>query len=677
MKFSRCMLIGMCLFLTVSLVQTVCAQDRKPVVIEGKTFLPLRVLVRPFSNIYQQADETSPIVQENVPVFQPYYVYTRPKISTTDTQAKGWYEVGSNNRGAVLGWMKADDVMEWKQTMCLTYEHPSGRKPVLMFDDLNALRALVKAPAEARKTNANQIYQEIESGNIPQNFPVVSVEPKDAVDITSQFYLLPILEHASIEIDGREGRLLKLAAATKTGRGASDISTPPKEAPPSQAPAVSIQGNPEAAMMKNLKMDIVYVVDMTASMQPYIDATLKAVKKISMGVTSNPEIAESVKFGLWGFRDSTEIFGIEFNTKNFTPQLQPVQAFEQILAGVTVAHVGSKDYPEDMFSGLDKAVRETQWTQGAIPIVVLLGDAPGHETGHKWNLSGQSASTLRTLADDQKITVFAVHVKDGRAENFWEMTETQFRAVSLNRGMETASYFDIPASELDKFELVSKDIAGSLVEMIEDLRSGKITAADAQKAASAPAVSTDVVAQVKKAGYAAFVDWIGREKGAQAPRDIIAWVTDKDLIDPAIQSLDVRVLIDKKQLDSLKSVLQEIMIAGRKGQISGEDFFDALQAVPSAASRAGDQIKNAQSLAETGLAPEFMTDLPYKSQIMNMSNEMWASFGQDQQDEFLNEIDAKIKLYVAIHDDPQGWIALNKGDDPDEHVYPLSLNALP
>jgi hypothetical protein len=173
------------------------------------------------------------------------------------------------------------------------------------------------------------------------------------------------------------------------------------------------------------------------------------------------------------------------------------------------------------------------------------------------------------------------------------------------------------------------------------------------------------------------VDWIGREKGAKAPRDIIAWVTDKDLIDPAIQSLDVRVLIDKKQLDSLKTVLQEIMIAGRKGQISGEDFFDALQAVPSAASRAGDQIKNAKSLAETGLAPEFMTDLPYKSQIMNMSNEMWSSFGQDQQDEFLNEIDAKIKLYVAIHDDPQGWIALNKGDDPDEHVYPLSLNALP
>lgn len=672
MKVTRCMAAGICLFLMVGLVQSTYAEDRKPVIIEGKTFLPLRVLVRPFSKIYQQADENSPIVKENVPVFQPFFVYTRPKVSTAGTKAEGWYEVGSNNRGAVLGWMKADDVMEWKQTMCLTYEHPSGRKPVLMFKDLKALRELVKLPAQERKNNADQFYKQIESKNIPDDFPIVSVEPKDAVDITTQFYLLPILEHAAIEIEGREGRLLKMAAATKTERGASDIKESEKEVVPS---------NLEADMLKNLKMDIVYVVDMTGSMQPYIDATVHAVKMISMGVTNNPDIAESVKFGLWGYRDSKDIPGIEFDTKNFTPELQKVQDFEQTLAGVKAARVGSKDYPEDMFSGMDKALRETQWTDNAMHVIVLLGDAPAHEPGHDWNSSGQSASTLRTLADDQKTTVFAVHVKDHQAQDFWELTETQFRALSRNRGMETSSYFDIPSRELDKFASVSKDIAGSLVTMIGDIKSGKTTAAAAQQAASAPSPSsggaTDVSAMVKKAGYAAFVDWIGRAKGAKAPRDIIAWVTDKDLMDPAIQSLDVRVLIDKKQLDSLKTVLQEIMIAGRKGQISGEKFFSALQAVPSAASRGGDQIKNAQSLAETGLAPEFMTDLPYKSQIMNMSNEMWASFGQDQQDEFLNDIDAKIKLYVAIHDDPKGWIALNQGDDPDEHVYPLSLNALP
>lgn len=231
---------------------------------------------------------------------------------------------------------------------------------------------------------------------------------------------------------------------------------------------------------------------------------------------------------------------------------------------------------------------------------------------------------------------------------------------------------------MDEFESTSKTIADGLVSLITDAKKGTLTMADVQKAAaSSDPKNEDVKAKVSKLGYAALVDWIGKETDTKAPRDIIAWVTDKDLIDPVVPSLDVRVLINKKQIDSLKTVLQEIMTAGRRGIIAGEKFFDALQAVPSVASRSGDQIRNAKSLAETGLVPEFMQDLPYQSKIMSMSNDLWDSWSLDQQEEFLNEVDAKIQLYVVIHDEPKGWIALNKGDDPDEHVYPLSLTALP
>jgi len=54
--------------------------------------LPLRVLARPFSNIYKQPDEKSGIVRENVPVFQSYFVYTRPKVTVAGTKSEGWYE---------------------------------------------------------------------------------------------------------------------------------------------------------------------------------------------------------------------------------------------------------------------------------------------------------------------------------------------------------------------------------------------------------------------------------------------------------------------------------------------------------------------------------------------------------------------------------------------------------
>ncbi len=698
MCFKKCFTICIGLVLIFGLFNGAWAEKRKPVVLTGKTFLPLRVLVRPFSNIYKTADEQSAIVKENVPVFQSYYVYTRPDVKLTATKAEGWYEVGSDNRGAVIGWMKADDVMEWKQTMCLAYEHPGGRKPVLMFKDLSALRELVKAPAEERKQKTEKYYQDIESKNVAKDFPIVSVEPKGAIDITEQFYLLPILEHSEIEIEGREGRLLKLAAATKAERGGGTLKEPdaPAAAPkagdgtttdaPKGAGDVETgtsatdtgSGNLEGAALKNLQMDIVYVVDMTGSMGPYINATKAAIADMSRSITQDPETAKSVRFGLWGFRDSASIPGIEFNTKNFTPQLQDKDAFEQTLAGVNAAMVGSKDYAEDVFTGVDKAMRETQWTANALHIMVLLGDAPAHEVGHQWNESGQSAETLRTFADDQKFSLFAVHIRDGRASEYWEQTETQFRTLSQNRGLETSSYWAVPAKDMNQFQAVSQEIALGLVGMVKMAKQGTLSGTAVQTSVSGPpAAREDIKSKVKKMGYAALVDWLGREKGEKAPRDIIAWVTDKDLLDPAIQSLDVRVLINKKQIDSLRKVLQEIMTAGRRGIIGGEKFFDSLQAVPSVASRAGDQIKNAKSLAETDLVPEFMADLPYKSQIMSMSNELWSSWSLDQQEEFLNQVDAKIKLYVAIHDEPKGWIALHKGDDPDDHVYPLSLTALP
>ena len=62
---------------------------------------------------------------------------------------------------------------------------------------------------------------------------------------------------------------------------------------------------------------------------------------------------------------------------------------------------------------------------------------------------------------------------------------------------------------------------------------------------------------------------------------------------------------------------------------------------------------------------------------MNMSNELWASWSQEQQEQFLDEIDARTKLYAVIHDNPKQWIALHSGDDPDEYVFPISLEMLP
>ncbi|MEF2145815.1 MAG: vWA domain-containing protein [Desulfovibrionaceae bacterium] len=665
------------------------AQDsRKPIVLEGKKILPLRVLCRPFSNVYKTSDEAGGTVRENVAAFTSYYVYTRPTPEDLEME-KGWYEVGSDNRGSVLGWMKASDVFEWKQTMCLAYTHPQDRNPVLMFDRRTELDKMVGEPTAQRTATAQGFYQAIESGSLPKDFPVVSVEPKKYVDMSKQFYLLPILDFGTVELDGREGRVVRLAAVTKSGPGAreqSDIRENKNYLQEATTGATQVS----ASDLKDLKIDIVWVMDTTVSMRPYIQQTMQVVRDVSEQITLDTNVSKAMKFGIWGYRDPVDqIQGIGYTTNNYTPQLQGIADFMQTLAGVDVTPVDSVDYAEDVFSGMADAIQQTQWTPGAIRFIILVGDAPGHELGHKYNASGQDDLTIRSFANDQSAYIFSVHVKNPKAkQEYHDTAEKQFQELARNKGTSgQAAYWSVFSDDLDGFTRVSMDVASRITGLMQSAMQGAIPAAaqtgemagldpapaPASTASAAPQ-STQMVDEVVRA---ALVEWVGSKTGAQAPRDIVAWAVDKDLVNPALQSMEVRLLVSKSQLDSLKTVLDEIMAAGLRGQISAEKFFDALQATSAAAARDPEKIKNATRLADTGLVPEFLEGLPYKSQLMDMNNELWEAMGVDGQETFLEQLDARVKTYKEIHDSPDLWVELNKGDDPNEYVYPISLELLP
>ena len=414
-------------------------ERKKPLTIEGKTYLPQRVLSRAFGKIYQQPDTSSPTVQENVPAFQAFFVYDR-KDPAGDLETMGWYQVGTDNRGTVVGWMNSDDVFEWKQTMCLSYTHPEGRHPVLMFDREKTLEKYTAMPADQRKQEISRLYQEIDQGKITPDFPVVTVEPKMAVDITKEFYLLPILDFKAVDLDDREARILKLAAVTKAEAGARDSSDIRKNQNYLND-AVLAPTDVVRKKARDLKIDVVWIMDTTNSMQPYIDQTLKAIETVSQSIARDPDVGKALRFGIWGYRDSMEIPNIGYDVKNFTPELQDVDSFTATLKGVKACTVGSKGYAEDMFTGVNAALKETAWTPDALRLVILVGDAPAHEAGHKWNTSKMSADALRALADDKKVYILALHIKDPKAKKYHEITEQQFSALSTNPGVQGGGYF--------------------------------------------------------------------------------------------------------------------------------------------------------------------------------------------------------------------------------------------
>lgn len=698
---------------------TPAGPKRLPMKLEGKQSLPLRVLSRAFSKVYKAPDPASGTVTENVPAFQSYYVYT--KQGGGGEGGKLWYEVGPDNRGTVVGWMSSDDVFEWKQTMCLSYTHPEGRYPVLMFDKKAELERLVALPKDKRDEAVEKYYIDIAMGEITPDFPIVTVEPKKAVDISKEFYLLPILEFSGIELENREARLLKLAAVTgeeAEARTSSDIRVNKDYL----QEAVQDSSTVSAATLEKLAVDIVWVMDTTNSMMPYISQTLKVVEDASKRISANAELAKAVRFGVWGYRDAPSIPNIGYNVKNYTPQLQGIEQFVPTLRTVDVTTAGSEGYAEDVFAGVKGAVDDTGWSPNAIRFVILVGDAPAHEAGHKWNSTGQNQTTLRAIADDRDITLYAIHIKDPQAEQYHATTAEQFQVLSTNRGAEGGpAYFSTSSQDLAGFERVTKMVTDSIIGLLETVqkKSGNkdlvaankdlapaattkgggdlqvTTAATGASATPPQGVSLDLLTAPKGDGpkgqpgadggqgltnaaiKAALVQWIGSQAGAQAPRDVVAWVADKDLLTTDIQSLEVRLLINKQQLDSLRETLKTILAAGRKGQISGEDFFSSLQAAAATTARDPEMIKRAKSLAQSGLVPEFLVGLPYKSRIMDMTNELWSSWSVDEQDMFLADLEARIMAYETIHDGPEGWVQLNKSDDPNEYVYPISLELLP
>lgn len=669
---------------------------RTPVIINDTASLPLRVLTRPMSTIYSDNSEKT-VIESNLPAFQSYFVYTRPQGEARAT-GSGWYEVGTDEKGTIKGWIKGDDVFEWKQTMCLVFTHPDGRKPVLMFDDEEYLDALTKKEVAARVKDVEGLYVSIDGAaqgiKLAQDFPVLSLEPKMYVDINKQFYLLPILEHKGIKIDGREGRILRIAAVSSSGaksRESSDIRTNIEA-----AKELTVETSTHTKKLEDLKVDVVWVVDTTRSMGPFIKSTHEAMRNVSQSVAKNPKLNDKISFGVWGYRDSTTIKDIEYNTKNFTPKLQPLDAFLTTMTQVKETKIDSIDVAEDMFAGIHDAITKTAWSPNSIRIIILVGDAPAHPSGHKWNASGQNEAGLSELLKQNKITLVSMHIKPPRTKKYNKIASKQMAAISTSRANEQL-YMEIAGKDVERYAEVSENITSSIIKFVDEAtkaaQSGDTKVIEEQNQTPENTASNELPngkngkqnmtkseqnkQALDNAIRAAAVEWLGTQAEAQAPRDIEAWVVDKDLMNSTTQSLEVRVLLNKRQLDSLKTLLDEVVTAGMEAQMSTGDLFTALQSASAVAARNPDMLAKATSLGKSGVIPSFLNGLPYTSQLMDMSDELWASWGPDEQQSFLDGLESKVAAYESIHNTPALWVALNKGDDISEYVAPISLELMP
>lgn len=651
--------------------------------IEAGTQLPLRVLPRPLSNLYKErAENPAGIAQANVKAFHPLYVYAREGVDVSDpANPKGWYQVGASSTGP-QGWMRAADVLEWRQALLVSYTHPGGvqdgRKPVLMFRDLPSLKRVVGAGDRAAQADA--LYQKVAAKDAPED--LVSVEPRRFVDITRNFYILPIVRFDSVTLDGDDARYLQLAAAVPGARGADTL----KNAEYVEQ-AGTARDAAQGVALQDLKLDVVFVMDTTRSTQPYIDSTRSAVSAMVKRL-DNPEIKGRVRFGLVGYRDAqAKVPNIEYTARNFTPSLVDAAALVKLLDNeVKATTVGSLDYAEEMFAGVDQALRSA-WEPGALRFVVLVGDASSHPKGHPQNTTSKDEKDLRLEADDAQVHLLAIHLRDERAAEDHGVAEQQFAHLSRIRGGTESALVPVDAFRQEDFQKAVESVTGTLLDRLARAVAAKPgeelltqpaaapAAAGAQASGAAQGAAGESGARTEQLWEAALVEYVG--KAAEPPKDVIAWALDRDLVNPADRSLEVRVLVTRQQLSSLVQALDHVVQAFMRAEVTQMQFFDALQAVSGQTLKRPEDIGRSAKLVESGLLPAFIQSLPYKSDVLSLDDERYASMTAEQRSALEWNLLGKLQQYRTINEQVDAWVRLAEGDPESEKVYALHLDYMP
>jgi hypothetical protein len=584
------------------------------------------------------------------------YVYARETAGGTE-----WLEVGAGSDGKTMGWMRAEETVPWRQTLTLAFTNPAGRERALFFRERDKLQAMLEA--NDRVEQAKKLRERIiAGGNLPADFPVISIEPSTHIDIARQFYLLPILEADEAYLSNNvKVRMLKVASLTLQKEG--DDPLKPK-----------VRQNLYDSL-KNFRLGVVFVVDTTTSMQPYLDRAKEAARRFYEQVE---RAGLKASYGLVAFRSNTTVTpGLEYLTKVYVQPRDAVdgKTFLDRLKDLKATTVSSHAFTEDSIAGLKAAIDEIDWTGFDGRVVILITDAGPLQSNDPTSSTGLDVNRIRELAEVRKIHLMAVHLRTAPGKRDHESAEHQYTDLTEGKNLPHALYYPVEAGSLAEFSKNMEGIAEGATQLMRMFAAGQVQQQQQQQQQSRkPQRDFQLI------GHAMALAYLGSQNQTQAPRMFQAWTTDRDINTPTSTALEVRVLLTKNQLSDLQQTIRRIIDAGKRGQLSPAGFFDELRSAAAAMSRDPSRIgrRGTEKLGELGLMGEYLDDLPYRSKIMGIDQITWSTWSIAEQQALINELEAKARLYERFHNDSALWVQLGgPGGNPGDAVYPIPLDALP
>ncbi|MQB13770.1 serine/threonine protein kinase [Pseudomonas lactis] len=616
---------------------------QRPLLMAGKKTLFQRVLSKPGAQLSADAGRSP---GKALPAFSVLYVYQRK-----DVDGSPWVRVGAATDGRSDGWLPASQVSDWKQSLVLKFTERSGRAPVMFLRQPAEVEKLLADPAAAKSVLAKA------QSNRENNQQVLALEPTASAVPQNQFYLLPIFDSKeSFDDNGQPVQLLNVASIDPGSSAAAKPASP------------TLSAHADA-----FRTAVVLVVDTTVSMQPYIDQIRDVVHELQTRIAERGEL-DSVSFGMVGFRSSIQKTpGLEYVAKTLITldQGRDPQRFLDMARQVKASTVSSHSFNEDAFAGVMQAVDGMDWSGYGGRIILLVSDAGALRKNDPFAATQMNEAEVRQAALGKQIKIYALHLRTDAGKKTHAGAESQYRVLTADANPQIGDlYTPVPGGDVRKLGERVDEIGTVFANLVHQVRSN--TPQPVPLLSAAPSLADKSAA----VGYAMHMDFLGRKTASQAPQLVSAWTADRDLTNPALPAFQVCVMLTKLQLNDLQQSLKLIVDAARKTQSSPKDFFQEIASASAYMSRDPQALRKGGNLADGGLLGEYLEGLPYRSKSLNMTQDLWLSLSVAEQEDFIDELDSKIRLYETFHNDVANWVRFGDAE-PGDALYRVPLSTLP
>jgi serine/threonine-protein kinase PpkA len=623
--------------------------DGRPLSMPGHDGLFQRVLVKPGATLVNAPGATDGVALQT---FDILYVFgAKP----------GWRQVGRAIETGAEGWVAEGSVQSWNVMLAMRYAPQGARNPVLFFRDELSVKGLLLGPDPAG--TVTELVQAIADG---KDDPRLLAIEDQSVDWRTRPYVMPILR--TVPFNSADGRVIQLA---EIGSVAGLGGVAPAGGPAARCPAQSA---------RQLVHQVVFVIDTTASMGPYIEGVHR-IANVWRDEIARRNIGQKFRFGAVAYRNNMDAEPQRSALEYVTAPILPLSAGSDAAAladsvgKLAPAAVSTHSFDEDAVAGLDEALG-FDWSQGCgVKMIFLITDAgalPADDV--KSRHPGTGLATIAARARDLGIDVFPVHVqtREARAAANVEHAANQYRS-ELDTGAANGEplYRVIPNGSPASFGDYLGQVGAIIAAADDEARNKLQTKPELANTADQPQAVKDIVLGRM---FSVQQRFLGSLAGAAAPTFASSWTSDRDLGNLDLTALEVSVYLSRRQLNQLAERTNSLIANATRGKTESGSFFNLLRMVSAATAQ---DPKRAGTETNLGaLMPSFLSVLPYKSEVVALTPEDWRAMGASKQDSFIGRLRQKLAYYRKLDADQSQWLTL-AGNDSAEAIALVPLRQLP